>query len=235
MVQFIKDRSALESFEDRYIQAMRARLDLALFLHAEMTVVEELIKNEQDHINAEQQKTLRKKQEREQSQSLADRVLEENRRRIAKYPPMQIHPEASEEIERLFNCLNTFEREFWPEVEKYMRSAYTTSVLSPRMRLEEKIITLCRPTAAGLPPRLSRYRTLFDWVPRNALEIEKEGKKCLLDAAFFLHDLVDVITEMKKSGNLQSFELENVDKLLGYVHTLLDDFRLKDFKTTSRR
>ena len=234
MVQFVKDRSALDSFEVRYIQAMRARLDLALFLHAEMTVVEELIKNEQDHINAEQQKTLRIKQEREQSQNLADRVLEENRRRIAKYPPMQIHPEASDEIERLFGCLNTFEREFWPDVEKYMRSAYTTSVLSPRMRLEEKIIALCRPAAAGLPPRLSRYRTLFDWVPRNALEIEKEGKKCILDAAFFLHDLVDVMSEMKKSGNLQGFERENVDKLLGYVHTLLDDFRLKDFKTTSR-
>jgi len=234
MVQFVKDRSALDSFEVRYIQAMRARLDLALFLHAEMTVVEELIKNEQDHINAEQQKTLRIKQEREQSQNLADRVLEENRRRIAKYPPMPIHPEASDEIERLFGCLNTFEREFWPDVEKYMRSAYTTSVLSPRMRLEEKIIALCRPAAAGLPPRLSRYRTLFDWVPRNSLEIEKEGKKCILDAAFFLHDLVDVMSEMKKSGNLQGFELENVDKLLGYVHTLLDDFRLKDFKTTSR-
>ena len=234
MVQFLKDRSALESFEDRYMQAMRARLDLALFLHAEMTVVEELIKNEQDLINAEQQKSLRIKKQREQNQTIADRVLEENRRRIAKYPPMQIHPEASEEIERLFGCLSTFEREFWPDVEKYMRSAYTTSVLSPRMRLEEKIIALCRPTAGGLPPRLSRYRTLFDWVPRNTLEIEKEGKKCLLDVAFFLHDLVDVIMEMKKSGNLQSFELENVDKLLVYVHTLLDDFRLKDFKTTSR-
>ena len=44
MVQFLKGRTALDSFEDRYIQAMRARLDLALFLHAEMTVVEELIK-----------------------------------------------------------------------------------------------------------------------------------------------------------------------------------------------
>ena len=234
MVQFLKGRSALDAFEERYIQSMRARLELALFLHAEMTAVEELIKKEQDQINAEQQKSLEKKKQKEQSRSLADRVLEENRRRIAKYPPMPIHGDASEEIERFFGCLNTFEREFWPEIERYMRSAYTSSVLSPRMRLEEKIIALCRPAAGGLPPRLSRYRTLFDWVPRNTLEIEKEGKKCLLDAAFLLHDLSDVIMEMKKSGNLKSFELENVDKLLGYVHTLLDDFRLKDFRATPR-
>jgi hypothetical protein len=147
---------------------------------------------------------------------------------------MHIHPEASEEIERLFACLNTLEREFWPDVEKYMRSAYTSSVLSPRMRLEAKIIALCRPTAGGLPPRLSRYRSLFDYVPRNFREIENEGKKCLLDAAFFLHDLSDVLTEMKKSGNLQNFEADNIEKLSSYVHTLLDDFRLKDFKNTKR-
>ena len=40
MVQFEKERSALDAFEERYIQAMRARLELALFLHAEMTVIE---------------------------------------------------------------------------------------------------------------------------------------------------------------------------------------------------
>ena len=102
------------------------------------------------------------------------------------------------------------------------------------MRLEEKIIALCRPAAGGLPPRLSRYRALFDYAPRNYLEIEKEGKKCLLDAAFFLHDISDVLVEMKKSGNLQNLELENIEKLVTYVHTLLDDFRLKDFKNTAR-
>ncbi len=234
MVQFLKERSALDAFEERYIQAMRARLDLALFLHVEMTVIEELLKKEQDHINTEQEKVLQKKNQQAQSRSLVDQVLEENRRRIAKYPPRHIHDDASEEIERLYGCLNTFERELWPDVEVYMRAAYTSSLLSPRMRLEAKIIALCRPGSGGLPPRLSRYRTLFDWVPRNTREIETEGKKCMLDAAFFLHDLSDVIMEMKKSGNLEPYELENVDKLLGYVHTLLDDFRLKDFKIKSR-
>ncbi|MBN1685892.1 MAG: hypothetical protein JW852_04510 [Spirochaetales bacterium] len=234
MVQFMKERSALDSFEERYIQAMRARLELALFLHAEMTAVEELIKKEQDRINAEEQKALRAKVQKEESKSYADRILEENRRRIVKYPPLQIHADASEEVERLFGCLITLERQYWPDVEKYMRSAYTASVLSPRMRLEQRIIGLCRPTADGLPPRLSRYRSLFDWVPRNGLEIEKEGKKCLLEAAFFLHDLSDVLKEMKESGNLQSYEQKNVDNLLGYVHTLLEDFRLKDLKAKPR-
>jgi len=234
MVQFMKDRSALESFEDRYIEAMRARLDLALFLHVEMTVVEELIKNEQGRITAEQEKTLREKKRQEDNKSFADRILEEHKRRIAKYPPLHINPDASEEVERLFNCLNTLDREYWPDIEKYMRSAYTTSVLSPRMRLERAILALCRPSADGLPPRLARYRSLFDWVPRNGLEIDKEEKKCLLEAAFFLHDITDVLNEMKKSGNLSEQEQRNVDSVHAYVHTLLEDFRLKDLKPKPR-
>jgi hypothetical protein len=102
------------------------------------------------------------------------------------------------------------------------------------MRLEQRVINLCRPTAEDVPPRLSRYKTLFDWVPRNGLEIEKEGKKCLLDAAFFLHDLVDVLTEMKKSENLSLKEADNLKNLLEYVNNLLADFRLKDFKKLPR-
>jgi hypothetical protein len=234
MVQFIKDRTALDAFEDRYIDVMRARMHLALFLHAEMTVVEDLIRKEQDLINEEQQRVISTRKKREKQKSLADRVFAEHKKRIAKYPPLQVHNEASEEIERLFGCMNTVEREIWPEVEKLMRQSYTSLVTSPRSRLEERIITLCRPATGGVPPRLSRYQTLFSWTPRNAMEIEKEAKKCLLDVAFFLHDLADVLKEMRGSPNLQSRDKEMVDKLSIYVHTLLDDFRLKDFKTLPR-
>ena len=65
-------------------------------------------------------------------------------------------------------------------------------------------------------------------------EVEKEEKSCLLDAAFFLHDLLGVLDEMKKSPNLVGGEKEAVDKMLGYVHTLIDDFRLKDLRTLPR-
>jgi len=234
IVQFLKDRSALDAFEERYIEAMRARMDLALFLHAEKTVVEELIQKEQNRVNAEQQKVIQEKKQKEEKQSIADRVLAEHKQRISKYPPLPIHPDGSEEIERLYGCLHTLEREYWPDLEKYMRSAYTSNMRSPRMQLEQRIITLCRPSAGDLPPRLSRYKSLFDWVPRNGLEIEKEGKKCLLDAAFFLHDLADIISEMKKSGNLTVHETENLAGMLEYVNALLADFRLKDFKKIPR-
>ena len=234
MVQFMKDRTALDAFEDRYIEVMRARMDLALFLHAEMTVVEELITKEQDRINEEQQREMSRKKRKEKQQDFADRVLEEHKKRIAKYPPLQVHNEASEEVERLYGCLNTLEREIWPEIEKLMRKAYTSIVVSPRARLEERIIGLCRLAVGGIPPRLSRYQSLFGWSPRKVMEIDKEEKKCLLDAAFLLHDLTDVLREMKESENLDEADTENVEKMASYVHNVLEDFRLKDFKTLPR-
>ncbi len=234
MVEFLKGRHTLDAFENRYIEVMRARLDIAMFLHAEMTAIEELIKAEKERTARERQRAHQIETSQKESLSFADRIIAEHRQRIAKYPPIQIHTDASDELERLYGCLSTIEREIWPGVEKLMRVAYTSIVLSPRAQLEERIVTLCRSSASGACPRLLRYQTLFDWLPRSVNEIEKEEKKCLLDAAFFLHDLSGALAEMRKSSNLESWDKENVDKMLGYVHNLVDDFRLKDLKTLPR-
>jgi hypothetical protein len=232
--KYLKGRHTLDTFEDRYIEAMRARLDMAIFLHAEMTAIEDLIKAEQQRIEKEQQRAEQVKKHQTESLSFADKIIAEHRERIAKYPPIQIHAEASDELERLYGCLSTIEREIWPGVEKLMRAAYTSIVTSPRARLEERIITLSRPVDGNLSPRLSRYQILLSRIPASVREIEKEEKSCLLDAAFFLHDLSEVLDEMKKSPNLDGGDKEDVDKMLGYVHNLIDDFRLKDLRTLPR-
>ena len=65
MLNFQKDREALDSFEDRYISAMRARMGLDLFLHAERTVVEELIQKEEKKTRDESERLNTVKQESE--------------------------------------------------------------------------------------------------------------------------------------------------------------------------
>lgn len=234
MVRFQKDRSALDSFEDRYIGAMRVRMDLALFLHAEKTAIEELIDNEEKRILASSQRESEKKQQARQQQSIADRVLEENLKRIAHYPRLLIHTDASEEVERLFGGLGTFERELWADLERLLRRAYTSMIMSPRARVEEQVLKLCVVGANGVPPRASRYQSLFERFPRNYFEIEKEGKKCMLDAAFFLHDLSDILKEVGQAEDLTAAERQKVASMAEYVHTMLEDFRLKEFKNLQR-
>ena len=234
MVTFQKDRHALDSFEERYLSALRVRMELTLFLHAEINSVEELIQTEekrrQDEAEREQQKT----QVQIERKSIADRVFEENLQKIQKYPRMEIHQEAVEDIERLFGALGGIERELWRDLETLIRKTYTSATVSPRARLAEQLLKLCSPTSMSIPPRLSRYQSLFDWFPRKYTEIEKEEKKCILEAAFFLHDLAGTLKEISSSEGLSPQDKQKVETMIEYVHTVINDFRLKDFKQLHR-
>ena len=234
MLNFQKDREALDSFEDRYISAMRARMGLDLFLHAERTVVEELIQKEEKKTRDESERLNTVKQESEQRQSVADRVLAENQQRIAKYPTLPIHDEASDEIERLFGALGTIEREFWTDLEALFRRAYTSAMMSPRSRLEEQLRVLCETGPDGIPPRLSRYQALFGWFPRKYAEIDKEAKKCMLEAAFLLNNLMETFREIEKAEDLTLSERQKVENMKQYVTYVIEDFRLKDLTNLKR-
>ena len=234
LTRFIKPRSALGAFGDRYIQAMRARMDLDHFLFAELNVVKDLIRSEEARQKAEEEKRAASGHQRRQELSIAERVLAEHRQMIEKYPPTFIHDDASSEVQKLYGTLGTVERDFWPDIERYVRKAYTSAVSSPRVWLEPLVLQLCRLNTDGVPPRLSRYKAQFERFPRNYPEIEKEEKKCILDAAHFLHWILDTLKELGASENLTGSERQNVDGMTQFVQSVIADFRLKDFRPTKR-
>lgn len=233
MVRFLKPREALAAFEDRYIEAMRARMDLTLFLFAERGVIKELIEKEEEREREEQERKLKTVAKRKENKSIADRVLEEHRRMIAKYPPLAIHNDGSEELQKLYGAIGAVEREFWPDIEGFMRKAYT-SFTSPRDMLESHMLQLCRLNTEGIPPRLTRYKSLFDRFPRNYPEIEKEEKKCIVDAAHLLHSFETTFKELFSSEKLAIQERQKVEEMADYVHSVIKDFRLKELKPTNR-
>ena len=230
-VEFTKGTHALRAFEDRYIQALRRRMDMATFLHVEMTVVEDLIKTEKEKLIKAANREIKTKEKQEEKKDFADRVIEENRRRIAKYPPIHIHKHASEDVERLYGTLSAISSQFWADIESFIRKSYPSAINNPRRRLEERILALCDTMHGGLPTRVSRYKSLFDWKAPDSPEIVKEERKVLLDAAFFLYDLTDVFAEMLNSPNLEPWEHESVEKMRRYVHTVIEDFRMREFRS----
>src|SRR5512142_2133794 len=80
--RFLKSWKLKGAFEDRYLQALRARVDISAFLLAELSAGGEM-------------------EGREPRQGFADRVLEEQRARILKYPLVDFHPDVREEVRRL--------------------------------------------------------------------------------------------------------------------------------------
>ena len=83
---------ALDAFEDRYIDALRVRMDLALFLHAEQNVVEQLITQEDERIVKEQQRQQAQSKEKVEKLSATDKIIEELKQRIGKYPKLFMNP-----------------------------------------------------------------------------------------------------------------------------------------------
>lgn len=234
MTRFDKPRDVLDSFEDRYIETLKARMDLSLFLHAEQNVVEQLIAKEEERIETEKRKKEAENREEIDKRSATDRIIEELKQRIGKYPKLFINNDASDEVSRLFGALAVIDREFWTDLERYLRKTYASIHLNPRGRIEEKIIQLCRPGVDEIPPRLTRYENLFNRFPRNYLEIEKEEKRSILDSAFFLFDLQDVLKEVRGADTMKVSEIANVEKMEIYVNDIIQDFRLKEFKSLNK-
>ncbi len=71
--------------------------------------------------------------------------------------------------------------------------------------------------------------------PRNYAAVEREEKEYILEAAFFLNDLLVVLERVKKVyTEMRPEEKRALDDTMAYVWGVITDFRLKDFKRKKR-
>ncbi len=232
IVQFMKSGKLKNDFEDRYLGALKARFDMASFLHAELVTIQQLRKKEEDRAGRETNKALERTAAKNTrpAQSFADRIILQNKEKIVGYPDRKIHPEASYELIKLFGAMNEFERLHWPDVERCMREVSPTLYSGPRVVLESRIFDLWSDAKGGVSPRLAIYAGMFDRFPRNVREIEREEQRFLVDSGHLLHELLDEIKKMHGNEILSVKDRNYLEKMIQYVHTVINDFRLNDFK-----
>lgn len=231
IITFTKPFRLKNQFEDRYFEARKSRIDLTRFVLAELEVIRQLKKREEEKIVEAEEKRFKKRSKPKPTISIADRVLEQNRKQIEKYPDLPMDERASFEVKKLFGALNVFEKEFWPPLEKMLRHIYPSYYANPRVDLEPRIYALC-PGAGSAPPIISRYEALLLRIPRSLNDLEWEEKRLVLEAAFLLHALVGVIEHLPLEDCTDE-ERAIVEKTREYVHILITDFRLKDLKPTN--
>ncbi len=228
IITFTKPFRLKNQFEDRYFEARKSRIDLTHFVIAEIEVVRRLKHNEEQKLIEQEEKRFKKRTKSKGSRGLADRVLEQHRKQIEKYPDLKMDPRASYEIKKLFGALDSFERQYWPPFETLLRRLYPSYYANPRIDLEPRMYALC-PGAGAAPPIISRYEALLLRIPRSMNDVEWEEKRLVVEAAFLLHHLSKVISELPLADCSEE-EKETVEKAKGFVHTLIEDFRLKDLK-----
>ena len=228
--KFFKSKTLKFAFEDRYHQMLREGSDISNFLMAEISAIEELIGREEQRVVSGEKAA----EAKESFSAKVDRVLEEQRRLIRKYPDIEFHRDADEEPRRLLGALSVLEKQHWDSLMRLLReTAYSRSSLVSS-NLENRLRYLAVLDADGVPSGLSRYLYHLNRFPRDYQAIDREAKEYILESAFFLHELNDLILRFSSNyPELRERQRERLNEIQAYVWGLIQDFRLKEFKPRS--
>lgn len=225
--KFFKPKTLRDAFENRYRKALDSRVDISSFLLAEISAIDELIKREEERVATHEPTVV----EEQPHQDIADKVLEENRRRIQGYPDLNFHNDANPEIRRLAGALNALAGDRWQQLSNSLRATAYSMTSTEMLALDSRLRSLSSVERDEMPPRLVRYVAQLRKFPRSFIQIDREEKEYILETAFFLHDLLGVLDRVKRLyGNLGGEERRELDNTIQYVSSIIADFRLKDLK-----
>ena len=225
--KFFKSKTVKFAFEERYAEALQKRMDISTFLMAEIEAVQELIKREEVKIAAGPQA----EEDRESIADRVERIYQENLEKIRKYPEIPIHPTANEEIKRLAGALNTLDNEYWPRLAVIVRNTARSLGSMAMGNMESQLRYLGSVGADRVPGALSRYLYHLNRFPRDSAAIDREEKEYILESAFFLHDLNDVLGRIiTNNPKMREEHNQGLHEIQQYVNGLIRDFRVRDLK-----
>jgi len=225
--KYFKPRTIKNAFEDRYIEAIKTSTDISNFLMAEISAVEELLRREEERLNPGQPEEPAK----ESVTDRVERIVEQNLARTRKYPEVPFHPVASEELRRLLGAMCRLEEKHWEVLTACLRNtAYYRSSLT-MLNLEGKLRHLAARGSDGVPSGLSRYMYHANRFPRNYLAIDREEKEYILESAFLLHELGEILERVEANyPQLEEGSRSGLEEIQAYIQGIIRDFRLKEFK-----
>jgi hypothetical protein len=227
--KYFKPKTLRAAFEGRYIKALREKVDVSSFLLAEISAIQELISREEQRIQ------LSPTHGEEKAPSFAERVLEENMARVGKYKDVPFHADAGEEVRRLAGALSELAGYRWQDLGRALQDTMYGMGSSEMLSLDSQLRYLASADGQETPPYLSRLVVQLGKFPRNYQAIDREEKEYVLEAAFFLHDLLVVTERVKRVyTEMPADKRQIVEDTHVHVWNIISDFRLKDLKRNRR-
>ncbi len=242
--EFGKSRRVLEAFEDRYLFALKNRRDLSLFFRAEAEAVEQLRAKELE------KPVLAASAVRREAvgPGFVDKVFEQNRQRIMKYPCLELCAESDDEVGRLLGAVRVYLNGYFPVLVHIYRERRYTPEWQALSNCYDRLLS--RYGVSGEVPLAKAYETAVNLRPRDLKRADQERRFLMQETAFLLNELVSIIDriirteavpspdtlfvfrtgdeKLVKQFNGQSFR-EGVRKNYEYLKNLIEDFRIKDF------
>jgi len=232
IIRYTKPLSVISGFEERYLQALRNKMDMETFLHAEISAVRQLSSQEAENRRQKEEKIRNapRKKKRAQKIGFADRVLKELEEKVKKYPSVDFHPSAPEELKRLCGVIGEFERDGLFECEGVLRNHSSDFKAEDFHRIERVVSGFLSRKKGEVPPRMERYAGMLDRKEEDSDEGDMERKRILFDGAKIFHYFADALKAVQREVSLTEEERKKVEKNVIFVHNVLRDFRLKDLK-----
>jgi len=180
-----KSASLKDSFNERYYDALRMRMDLPNFFKNENDAIQAM----ESEVFREQQAEIDKMQYQAKNQvqkkDTAQKVWEANLKRIEKYPDFFFHDEANHDIVKLLGAMRSYESKHWQDLAKLFRVSGTGRQMDTRMALELKWREFCEPVSDGLPSGLSSIGTFFLSIPGILRRLNgRNGRSCMMPQGF---------------------------------------------------
>ncbi len=209
----------LRGFEDRYRDALVQKLNLAAFLHAEITVFEELKKRVEKGPEEKTGPTY---------SDIADRIIEENLERIRRYRLIDFHPDAEEETKHLLGAVTDFYYDVWGKASAILKPLGFAEASG---KLENDFSYFVVPIRSTYSRAVDDY--LFILSKKTPKDSEKASVNFLKYGGILLNNCLRLINDGINSEGNRVSEKDAVEELTSYrkrLQRMIEDFRLNDIR-----
>ena len=216
---------SLQSFEERYRNALANKIDLYTFMLAEIEVFNELKKKVEKSGAEEAGDTLPSFNE------VADKIIEDNMDRIKGYRLIDFHPDAEEETKHLLGAITEFYYEVWGKINEMIRTLGLKGSDDVRLKLENDF------TFFAIPVRGSYSRAVEDYVlalsRKNPADNEKAAVNFMRFGGILLNNCLRVVNDglstletMPEADN----KLKVLNRYKDILKKIIEDFRLSEIR-----
>jgi hypothetical protein len=212
----------LQAFEQRYHDALVNKININNFCHAEITVFEELKKRvlQQD-----------KPRSTATYSDVADRIIEENLRKIRKYHPIDFHPDAEEETKYLLGVVTDFYYSSWGTIKRVLTPLGVSSLRDFMGKLENDFSYFVVPMHGLYSRAVDDYLLVLS--RKNSKDNEKASYNFMKYGAILLNNCLKLIGDglnFMRTRKEYRGSVEELTKLRENLLRIIADFRLSEIK-----
>lgn len=225
IVTYLKSQRAKQEFENRYYFAAKYKENMGHFFKNEINILNDILQVEIDKQREKEKDNLLnlKRRERQNNGDFADKILKDFEERIKLYPEINISPDSSVEIRKLYGALKVFEDRYWNSLSRYIKIA--TPIGRTIDHLENDLWILVG-TGCRNSPVLDKYLFLLGRPEQDLKAISIAEQACMKQAAFFLNDLLTLYRRSILEVNPPGSAVDGYN----YASQLVFNFRLADLK-----